>query len=71
MQQQLFGGPQKSSDEMENIGEKEGVLTEQVVVREKTKPVDSGKEDIEMIRQETSSLMYEHRNVSDRREDAK
>lgn len=71
MQQQLFGGPQKSSDEMENIGEKEGVLTEQVVVREKTKPGDSGKEDIEMIRQETSSLMYEHRNVSDRREDAK
>lgn len=35
MQQQLFGGPLKSSDEMENIGEKVGALTEQVAVRER------------------------------------
>lgn len=71
MQHQLFGGPLTSSDEMKNIGEKEGVLTEQVAVGENTKPGDSGGEQIEMKRRETSSVMYEHRNVSDVRADAK
>lgn len=50
MQHQLFGGPLKSSDVMENIGEKEGVLTEQVAVRKNTQPGDSGGEAIEMKR---------------------
>lgn len=67
MQHQLFGGPLKSSDEMENIGEKVGILTEQVAVRENTKPGDSGGEEIEMKRRETSSVTYEHRNRSKRR----
>ncbi len=71
MQHQLFGGPLKSSDEMESIGEKEGVLTEQVAVRQNTKPGDSGGEEIEMKRRETSSVTYEHRNVSHLRKDAK
>lgn len=44
MQQQLCGGPLKSSDGMENIGEKEGVLTEQVVVREETKSQETSGE---------------------------
>ncbi|KAM7374613.1 hypothetical protein PAMP_007260 [Pampus punctatissimus] len=59
MQHQLFGRPLKSSDEMENIGEKEGVLTEQVAVGENTKPGDSGGEKIEMTRRETSSVTLE------------
>lgn len=71
MQHQLFGGPLKSSDEMENIGEKEGVLTEQVAVGQNTKPGDSGGGEIEMKRRETSSGTYEHRNISDVRAYAK
>lgn len=71
MQHQLFGEPQKSSDKMENIGEKEGVLTEQVAARENTKPGDSKREEIEMKRWETSSVSFEYRNVSDLRERCK
>lgn len=56
-----------------NIEEKEGVLTEQVAVRENTKPGDSRGEEMEMEmkRRETSSVTIVHRNVSDLRGDAK
>ena len=56
---------------MENIEEKEGVVTEQVAVRENTKPGDSRGEEMEMKRRKTSSVTSVHRNVSDLREDAK
>lgn len=50
MQHQLLGGPLKSSDEMENIGEKEGILTEQVAVGKNIKPGDSRGGETEMKR---------------------